>query len=32
MFEPLENLIDEADTRYQEGRQAVTHGSDAEER
>lgn len=34
MFEPLENLIDEADTRYQEGEEAASRGSDsdAEER
>jgi hypothetical protein len=31
MFEPLENLIDEADARYQEDGQAVACGSNAEE-
>jgi hypothetical protein len=32
MFEPLENLLDEADARYQEGGAAVARGRDAQER
>jgi hypothetical protein len=32
MFEPLENLIDEADARWEEGGEAVARGSSAEER
>ena len=32
MFEPLENLVDEANAHYQEGGEAVACGSKAEER